>query len=224
MAEDATPEVCRKPTGAKSATVVPAQLVHFAGLEFELTVHRPSRLLLRDIEAVFRPDLDAAYDAVRAEFASKEAFLRERLLVVPLWQPARQNLAIVKDSVSVERRELCHNFVAFATFLREHLGGHWLDASDPRSGQAMFGKATTATYNELDGLTQCLKYAFEAHGCCGIVIHPRWGYNAYPVSMFTTAPLPAFAQALEAVQGAPADARPAVALADLAAAGDDMCA
>lgn len=214
-----------QPTGAQSATVLPARRVALAGLYFELSVHRPSRLLLSDIEAVFRPDLDAAFRAEAADFASKEAFLRERLLVVPLWQPATQNLAIIREAVSVERRQLCHNFVAFAEVLRSHLPGQWLDASDPRSGQAMFGTPTTATYNELDGLTQCLKYAFEPHGCCGIVLHPQWGYAAYPVSLFTTAPLAVLAQAFDAVQATSAEAAaPLLARADVAAAGDDDCA
>ncbi|KAG8465063.1 hypothetical protein KFE25_012426 [Diacronema lutheri] len=225
--EDAAHAEGTQPTGARCATVVPARPIVFAGLEFELSVHRPSGLLLRDIELVFRPGLDAACAAAGADYASKDAFLRARLLVVPLWQPAQQNLSVVRASVSVERRQLCANFARFAAALGAQLGGEWLDASDPRSGQAMFGAATTATYNELDGLTQCLKYSFEPFGCCGIVLHPRWGYNAYPVSMFTTAPLDALVAALDATAALSEDevARIAPVPADGAAiAGDDECA
>lgn len=206
------PDTLPKPTGSQCATVVPPYELTVGELPFELTVHLPSRLLLRDIELVFKPDLEAAYQRASARapgaHESKEAFLRERLLVIPLWQPAQQNLAIVCEPVTEERRGLCRAFVAFADALRTRLGDEWVDASDPRSGQAMFGTPTTATYNELDGLTQCLKYSFEPHGCCGIVIHPRWGYNAYPISLFTTAPLPQLMRALEEVSQRPAAVGP----------------
>jgi hypothetical protein len=188
-----------EPTGAQCATVLAAQEVRVGELQFEVTVHRPSRLLLRDIEGVFKPDLQAAFEAQAGAYESLDHFLQERLLVMPLWQPAEQDLSVLSESVSAERRQLCKNFITFARALIAQLDGQWLDASDPRSGQALFGSPTTATYNELDGLTQCLKYKFEPFGCCGIVIHPRWGYNAYPVSVFTTAPLPVLVEAVRNV-------------------------
>jgi hypothetical protein len=206
--EGLIPSVLPEPTGAQCAMVIKPYEIKVGEQTFELTVHRPSRLLLRDIELVFKPDLDAAYHHANARspgaYKNKEAFLRERLLIIPLWQPAHQNLAVISETVTAERRGLCRAFVALADALRPQLGGEWVDASDPRTGQAMFGTPTTTTYNELDGLTQCLKYSFEPHGCCGIVIHPRWGYNAYPVSVFTTAQLPQLMRALEVVaqQGA----------------------
>lgn len=195
------PAVCPlpAPTGARSATVLKPLAVPLGEGELELSVHRPSRLLLRDIELVFRPDLDAAFAGRGADFETKDAFLRERLLVVPCWQPATQDLSVVSDAVSDERKLLCKSFVRFFSALRAELAGEWLDASDPRSGQAMFGAATSATYNELEGLTQCLKYPFEPMGCCGIVIHPHWGFNAYPVTLFTTVPIDQLVRAIERV-------------------------
>lgn len=166
------------------------------GLAFELSAHRPSWLLLEDIHRVFRPDLDAAFEKEGQGYASKDAFLRDRLLVVPIWQPAALDLSVVSDAVTAERKKLCKQFVDLFEKLAQRLTSTWADASDPRTGQAMFGTSTTATYNELDGLTQCLKYRFEPFGCCGIVMHPQWKRNAYPVSMFTTATPGQFAKAL----------------------------
>ncbi|KAJ1618312.1 hypothetical protein T492DRAFT_1093502 [Pavlovales sp. CCMP2436] len=215
-----------EPTGAQSATLVAPQRMRFGGAEFELTVHRPSRLLLADIELVFRPDLAHAHKASGAGYPSRDAFLRERVLLIPLWQPATQDLSVISPEVSAERRQLCMNFVAWIAAVRAQLGGHWLDASDPRSGQAMFGTPTTATYNELDGLTQCLKYHFEPFGCCGIVIHPQWRYNAYPVTVFTTAPLLVLQAAIEAAAASVAAGAlaPAAHVGAIADVGGDECA
>lgn len=185
------------PTGAQSAAVAAPTMHSFAGRQYDVSVHRPSRLLLRDIEPVFRPDLDAAFQASAGQWGSKEEFLRERLLVMPVWQPSTLDLSVISDEVSAERKELCRQFVEWFESLKAKLPGHWLDASDPRTGQAMFGTDTSATYNELEGLTSCLKYKFEPFGCCGIVMHPAWRRNAYPVSVFTTAPAEELLDAVE---------------------------
>ena len=56
-------------------------------------------------------------------------------------------------------------------------------------GNAKYGTSTSVIYNELEGLTNLLKYSAIPIGCCGIVLHPQWGRGAYPVTLFTTAPL-----------------------------------
>jgi hypothetical protein len=56
-------------------------------------------------------------------------------------------------------------------------------------GCAKYGTATSVIYNELEGLTSLLKYSSIPIGCCGIVLHPEWQRCAYPVTLFTTAPL-----------------------------------
>ena len=43
--------------------------------------------------------------------------------------------------------------------------------------------------NELEGLTQLLRYGHIPAGCCGITLHPHWRKNAYPVTMFTDCPV-----------------------------------
>lgn len=58
-----------------------------------------------------------------------------------------------------------------------------------KRGNAKYGTSTSVIYNELEGLTNLLKYSAIPIGCCGIVLHPQWGRGAYPVTLFTTAPL-----------------------------------
>ena len=54
---------------------------------------------------------------------------------------------------------------------------------------ARYGTPTSAIYNELEGLTTLLRYDSIPIGCCGIVLHPQWHRRAYPVTLFTLAPL-----------------------------------
>lgn len=91
--------------------------------------------------------------------------------------------------VNEERRALLANFSAWSDILRRNLRPYWSDASCPMEGCAKYGTATSVIYNELEGLTSLLKYSSIPIGCCGIVLHPEWQRCAYPVTIFTTAPL-----------------------------------
>ena len=181
--------------GAKQVTLAPPWLSE--AFQVEHSIHRPSRLLLKDIEIVFRPDLEAEYERKKAAAAAgaqitgieeKEAFLRANLLAVPTWQPAQQDLSEISDAVNEERRALLKNFDAWADAVRARLGVHWSDASCPVEGCAHFGTPGSTIYNELEGLTTLLRYDSLPIGCCGIVLHPKWQRRAYPVTFFTTAP------------------------------------
>ena len=159
--------------------------------QLEYSVHRVSRLLRSDVELVFRPDLDDAYKQdPRGEAAgvSKDAYLQECLLAVPTWQPAKGDLSEISYEVNQERRELLANFDVWAAAVRPRLDW-WSDCSCPMEGNARYGKSTSTIYNELEGLTQLLRYDAIPIGCCGIVLHPKWQRRAYPVTFFTTAPL-----------------------------------
>ena len=56
----------------------------------EISIHKPPRMLRRDIELVFRPDLTAAHAREAAEGQSLDDYLAERLIAVPTWQPSKQ--------------------------------------------------------------------------------------------------------------------------------------
>jgi hypothetical protein len=46
----------------------------------------------------------------------------------------------------------------------------------------------------LSRLASCVQQA----GSCGVLLHPLWGADAYPASLFTDAPLPLLAHAIDA--------------------------
>lgn len=159
----------------------------------EYSIHKPSRLLRTEIELVFRPDIEAAYQSDprgAAAGVDKDTFISTCLFAIPTWQPASQDLSEISPVVNEERRKRLVNFDAWAKPVRERLvPKYWADCSCPMEGTARYGKPTSTIYNELEGLTQLLHYDAIPIGCCGIVLHPKWHRNAYPVTFFSTAPL-----------------------------------
>ena len=127
----------------------------------EASIHKPPRMLRRDIELVFRPDLAAAHAREAAEGQSLDEYLAERLIAVPTWQPSKHDLSEMSFVVNEERRGLLLNFHAWVKGVRARLGDWWSDASDPLEGTALFGARTSCIYNELEGLTSLLRYACE---------------------------------------------------------------
>jgi hypothetical protein len=114
-------------------------------------VHRPSRLLRKDIELVFRPDLKTEYErhpAGAATGINPDDFLHAHLLAVPTWQPATRDLSEMSFEVNQERKGLLVNFVRWAEAVRAALAPCWADASCPVEGCAHFGTATSVIYNE----------------------------------------------------------------------------
>ena len=105
--------------------------------DLELSLHSPSRLLRRDVELVFRPDLEAEYRRHpngSAAGTPKDDFLQQCLVAVPTWQPSRFDLSEMSDPVNTERRGLLANFEAWADQLRPKLAPYWSDVSCPVEG------------------------------------------------------------------------------------------
>ena len=196
-------------SGGGSGCVMLVPQTFSKAFQLEYSIHRLSRLLRTDVELVFRPDLEDAYQSdPRGAKAgvSKEAFLQEHLLAVPTWQPSSQDLSEISDVVNQERRALLKNFDAWAAAVRPRLS-RWSDCSCPMEGNARFGTSTSTIYNELEGLTQLLRYDAIPIGCCGIVLHPKWHRRAYPVTFFTTAPLDELVRVLGEVEVVNGDSR-----------------
>lgn len=177
--------------GGACKTLVPPTLS--PAFQLEYSIHKPSRLLRNEIELVFRPDLEAVYQSDprgAAAGVDKDDFLAAHLCAIPTWQPATQDLSEISPVVNEERRKLLVNFDKWAKPVRQRLlPKYWSDCSCPMEGTARFGTPTSTIYNELEGLTQLLRYDALPIGCCGIVLHPKWQRNAYPVTFFSTAPL-----------------------------------
>jgi hypothetical protein len=169
----------------------------------EYSIHRPSRLMRREIELVFKPDLEAAYQRDPRGAAAgidKDAYLEAYLLALPTWQPSKSDLSEISFTVNQERRGLLLNFDVWARAVRARLGQFWSDCSCPMEGTARYGTTTSTIYNELEGLTQLLRYDSIPIGCCGIVLHPQWQRRAYPVTFFTIAPIDELTSVLAAVE------------------------
>ena len=177
-----------KQTKGSETLVAPTMCEPF---NMEYSLHRPSRLLRSDVELVFQPDIEAAYQSdPRGAKAgiTKIEFVRLHLLAVPTWQPSKRDLSEISFDVNEERRGLLSNFDEWADGVRPRLGSYWSDVSCPMEGHSRYGTPTSCIYNELEGLTSLLRYDSIPIGCCGIVLHPRWQRKAYPVTFFTFAP------------------------------------
>lgn len=193
--------VSNKVKGGACITVVEPTLCDSFQLEY--SIHRPSSLLRRDIELVFRPDLEVVYQQDprgAAAGVDKDTYLKEHLLAIPTWQPSAHDLSQIAFPVNQERRALLDNFDTWCKPLRQKISTYWSDVSCPLEGTARYGTATSAIYNELEGLTQLLRYQALPIGCCGIVLHPEWQRRAYPVTFFTVAPVEELQAAINAVE------------------------
>ena len=164
-------------------------------------MHTPSRLLRRDIELVFRPDLEDAYQKRPARrAASTRTNSCASTCSLPTWQPSKHDLSEIAFEVNEERRGLLANFDVWAERVRPKLGAYWSDVSCPMEGHSRYGTPTSCIYNELEGLTSLLRYDSIPIGCCGIVLHPKWQRKAYPVTFFTLCPMEEVVKVIEEVE------------------------
>mmetsp|Transcript_12320 Transcript_12320/g.33262 ORF Transcript_12320/g.33262 Transcript_12320/m.33262 type:complete len:91 (+) Transcript_12320:180-452(+) len=77
--------------------------------------------------------------------------------------------------------------------------GSWADVTDPCTGQAYFGPASSAIYADVNANMLLLKYPTEDVGGCRVMRHPVWDFCCYPATLFTTAPYPALLAALSSI-------------------------
>lgn len=56
-------------------------------------------------------------------------------------------------------------------------------------------------YPEVDGFEVLRQYRCTTAGPCKVLVHPVWGTAVYPATMFTSAPVSAVADAINAVSG-----------------------
>lgn len=70
----------------------------------------------------------------------------------------------------------------------------------------MLSSGRGAVFSEVDSFQTLLGYSVTTAGGCRIVLHPKWGANFYPATMFAVAP--ADVVAVEALAAAKAHAPP----------------
>jgi len=186
------------------ALVAPRTMLDKAALEY--TVHELPGMLTRTLGEWGKGTIAAALQArgvAEADMPEQIKAIAAKTLAIPTWQPSELDLTVFpSDEVSVERDRLFVRLRRFATAVHVDLTGqgYWFDGSCPATGCCLFGERGGCTWNELDGLTQLLRYNHLPAGCCGIVLHPEWQKKAYPVTLFTDAPLEALLAALAKVE------------------------
>jgi ABC-type nitrate/sulfonate/bicarbonate transport system ATPase subunit len=84
---------------------------------------------------------------------------------------------------------LMKRYLAWEGSVRANLQAHgfWCDSVHPQTGHALYS-TKGAKYSEAIGAQVLLQYQVRNEGGCGMIVHPIYGCNVYPVTFFTTAP------------------------------------
>ena len=150
--------------------------------KIDYTIHKCPKILSEDIYLVFRNDLDDLYKSQSKEMYSDiYDYIKKKIYIIPTWQESVIPLDIIR---------LLLNFKNWLYFIRnkikeKKLKDAWIDASCPHTGKCLLGRPTNNIYNELNGLSYLLDYKNEKQGCCGMVLHPKYQYRGYPITVFT---------------------------------------
>eukprot|EP00884_Botryococcus_braunii_P011524 jgi/Botrbrau1/20372/Bobra.0006s0035.1 len=164
------------------------------GANLEVTVHGLGRQLRARVAAVF-PDAPAG---------------PQPLVALLTWQRARCDLAPCPGSpfcpeVAQEMDRLLDSFLVWFNNFALHIGaaGAWVDAVDPCSGTALRG-TRGERWSEVHGAHTLLGYRTLDGSTCPLIVHPRFGIAAYPVTVFTNAPMEVVCHALScSLDGSP---------------------
>ena len=150
-----------------------------------LTVHECPTYMFYEIYPVFKIDIDEYFK--KKNIKNPKKYFLENFKIVCTWQKSKIPINTVSEDISKELDRLYENFMYFINKIKKEINklGYWIDCSDPHTGKALFGNYTNITYRELYGLSYLLGYDSERMGCCGMVLHPEFKYNGYPITFFT---------------------------------------
>lgn len=110
------------------------------------------------------------------------------MLLIPTLQRSAVALEAFGEEQAAEKDRLQGVFFSWANALRDLLApaGHWIDATDPATGAALFGPPA-ALYSDVPAIARLLRYPTLDAGGCTILLHPEWKSAVYPATVFTTA-------------------------------------
>jgi hypothetical protein len=158
--------------------------------QFEVSAHELPRALALDARRVFS-------EAVASGRLPSDA----RLVLVPTIQQTRLDILAVNEATAMEKDQCLERFMAlaacFCAFLEAR--GAWADYCDPCSGLPM-RSGGNAVWPEIAGLEKTRRFATTNAGMCRVALHPRFGANMYPATMFTTAGAQLILEALSACE------------------------
>lgn len=132
----------------------------------QLSLHEPSWR--------FKQELDRVFPSRGAD-----------ILVVPTFQKCRSDMVGIGAEIEHEKDERLLKFVAVASKLEKDLvHKHWVDHCDPASGYPAISERGPSPYPDVQGAQALLKYQTSNTGCCAVLLHPQWGSNLYPATIF----------------------------------------
>ncbi|KAJ1980121.1 hypothetical protein H4R34_002579, partial [Dimargaris verticillata] len=173
-----------------------------ATVTLEYSVHRCSSRFYRELGLTF-PHLRSPHSSAHQPSAASLTNTNgsnscdNPLLIVPTFQHTSQSLVAIGPEVEDEKNEKLLHFFAWGNAVVAHLRkrGYWADMTDPCSGYPVHSPRGPSFYPDIAGCQYLLKYSVMTTNSCCVMVHPRWGTNFYPATLFTTAP----AKVLESV-------------------------
>lgn len=122
-------------------------------------------------------------------FPQNNINLSNGLTVLTITHKTKYDMTIWSNDVINEREKLLDKFVATAEKMCTYLkgNGYWADFVDPSSGRPYYGDYTPATFFETDERYRRFGFEIEDLGCCKVLMHKRWGTNAFVGALFTNA-------------------------------------
>lgn len=163
-------------------------------MQLEYSIHPCPRRFRRELLAVF-PELlniptGTASSSSTASLNADLSSLFTDVHIIPTFQRCQWDLVATGPHVEAEKDEKLVNFYHWSALvcgrLREQ--GFWADMTDPASGYPVFGGRGSAVYPDVHGANRLLAYDIMNTGCCSVLLHPKWGSQVYPATMFARAP------------------------------------
>mmetsp|Transcript_11162 Transcript_11162/g.20619 ORF Transcript_11162/g.20619 Transcript_11162/m.20619 type:complete len:243 (+) Transcript_11162:119-847(+) len=166
----------RREKAIEKGLVMAPKMVPAAQTVFEVSAHVVPSVLKRDVAEVF------------SDPASSGALALDQLKIIPTIQHTILDILAVNQATADEKDLCLERFSEFARVFCKFLldKGNWADYCDPCSGLPMYSNGNTV-YSEIQGLEKVRRFYTTNAGACRIALHPEWGSNMYPASIFTTA-------------------------------------
>jgi hypothetical protein len=159
--------------------LLPPTFISHHGNILEIAIHRPLKALQREMTTFLKGVIgDGFLEPSEIPYT----------LIITTCQKSNVGLFVLGDEQEAEKQRLLESFLDFAKEICNELTklGKWADFADPTSG-LLFSSSGQVPWPEVQAMERLRKYKIAQTGRCHVVMHPDWGYNMYPASLFTNA-------------------------------------